>query len=247
MVEKSKFVPKKERSKRDAILTEGNKVNIKSGNISPKSKSKLFKTLDKRFDALLLDLDLIADSPMLETWRDMKKYQFNSLFEKLSKKFEDLAGGSYKRIYLDRVCCTKNKHGKKTYWLEQVPRDNIINHLTKKKKPYYSDRIFDQKNVLRGLHETIDTKKKLLEAYSRVLLPLSSKNGNTKKEIEDLLQLTPKNHPKRKMRCKKCGYVYSAKCPDCLKRSSKEFQRQTKNITLNEYVITRTIYDKDWK
>ena len=237
MVNKGKKLRRKN-TERKAILTEAERRNLKSGYMSSVSKSKLYNKLDPRISALVDDLNLIAKSEILETWRQLKKYEYNSEFSKLATIFEELSGSEFKKIYLDRIRTTKNTKGKKTYWLEISPSDHILDKLWKKKKPYYSERIFHPENVLRGLKETPMTKELLMEAYYLRLIPLHKKDSVEKKTIQRVIESKKRKAAKKKKmpKCKTCGYRYSAKCPDCRRRSHKKFTDMLKEITLDEHV-----------
>ena len=240
MVDNSRKLVRK-KSKREAILTEAEKINIRSGKISSKSRSKLYDKLDQRFEALIEDLYLISKSHTLEIWRRMKKFQYRSDLSKLAKIFEDLAGSEFTRIYLDRIRYSKSTNGKKVFWLEASPSESVLDKLWKKKKPYYSDRIFKPEYVLRGLKETKKTRELLMEAYNLSLIPLNAEEGIERKNLQKILESKKKKQSKKKIRCKTCGYVYSAKCSDCRERKHKEFQEIVKEMRPNEYVQFQSI------
>ncbi len=241
MVDKSKKLPKRKRSRRDALLTEGEKLLLKEEDINSKSKSKLFRKLDRRFETLLKDLDIIQTSPQLEIWRQMKKYQFNSEFETISRKFDELSGGGFKRIYLDRIRDVK-KDGKKFFWLEKHSGEQILDRTVTKKKPYYTERIFFPKNIFRGLKLGQKDEAVLMEAYRGGLLPTQKTNALDSKQLLTKIKRASLPQPKKvQKRCKTCGYVMSPKCPDCIKRSHERFEEMAKNIKLNEYAMTRKI------
>lgn len=221
----------RKKSKRKAILTEAEKINIKSGKISSKSKSKLHHKLDQRFEALIEDLYLISKSDTLKIWRQLKKYQYNSDLSKLAKIFEDFAGSEFTRIYLDKIRSSKNSKGNKVFWLEASLSEKILDKLWKKKKPYYTERIFNPENILRGLKESKKTRDMLMEAYNLKIIPLNAREGIERKNLQKSLE--PKK--KIKIKCKTCGYVNSPKCLDCRKRNHNKFQEIVKGMQPNEY------------
>jgi len=221
----------RKKSERKAILTEAEKINIRSGKISSKSKSKLHHKLDQRLEALIEDLYLISKSDTLKIWRQLKKYQYNSDFSKLAKIFEDLAGSEFTRIYLDKIRYSKNSKGKKVFWLEASPSKRILDKLWKKKKPYYNERIFNPENILRGLKKSKKTRNMLMKAYNLKIIPLNAREGIERKNLQKSLE--PKK--KKKIICKTCGYVNSPKCPDCRKRNHNKFQEIVKGMQPNEY------------
>jgi len=234
---------RRKRTERKAILTETEQKNIKSGKMNSKVKSKLYSKLDQRLSALIDDLDLIAKSETLRTWRQLKKYQFNSEFSKLAKIFEDLAGSEFTKIYLDRIHSYKNSKGKKIYWLEKSSSDRILDKLWKKKKPYYSERIFHPENILRGLKESKITKELLIQAYYLRLIPLRKEEAREIKIIQKMIEAKKRKTAKKKRmpKCKTCGYRYSAKCPECRKRFHNKFKYMLNEMNPNEYVMFQSI------
>jgi len=174
------------RTKREALLSEAQRKKIRSREMSSSEKSDIYRNLDEKLPALLDDLNIIAKSKTLDTWRKLKKYQFRSDFSKLAKIFEDIAGSEFTKIYLDRICSDKNSEGKKVFWLEISPSDKILYRMWKKKKPYYSEKIFRPENILRRSKETKKTKELLMEAYYFNLLPFHKEEGlDRKKNSED--------------------------------------------------------------
>lgn len=230
----------RKKSKRKAILTEAEKINIKSGKISSKSKSKLYHKLDQRFEALIEDLYLISKSDTLKIWRQLKKYQYNSDLLKLAKIFEDLAGSEFTRIYLDKIRSSKNSKGNKVFWLEASRQDKILDRVWKKKKPYYSEKLFQPTNVLRGSKETKKIKDLLMEAYNMKIIPIQEKNAIEKKTIQAIIE-SIKRKTLKNSKCKTCGFKYSPKCPTCRKRMNNKFQKKIEGKPLTEYVMIQNI------
>ena len=241
MVDNGKVL-RREKTERKAILTEAETRNIKSGKMSSKSKSKLYSKLDKRLSALVEDLYLLAENEItLGTWRQLKKYEYNSDFSKLAKIFEDLAGSDYTKIYLDKIHSAKNSEGKKTYWLEKASKGPILNKLWKKKRPYYTERIFHVEYIFRGLNDSRKTKELLKKAYHLQLIPFKKQNAITIKTIQKKIESAKRKTIKKMPRCKTCGYRYSLKCPDCKKRFHNKFQKKLKFMRPNEYVQFQSV------
>jgi len=232
---------RRKRTERKAILTETEREDIRSRKMNSKSKSRLYSKLDQRLSTLVDDLNLLTKSKTLWTWRELKKYQYNSDFSKLGKIFEDLAGSEFTKIYLDRIRSAKNSNEKKVFWLEMSPSVHILDKLWKKKKPYYSEKIFRPGNVLRGLKESKKTRDLLMKAYYSNLIPLHQEKGLERKTIQKILESKRKKETKKKSKCKTCGHIYSHKCPDCRKRYHNEFQEKLKGMRPNEYLQFQSV------
>jgi len=236
-------VSRTKRTERKALLSEADRRNIKSGKMSSTSKSRLYNKLDERLPALMDDLNLIAKSKTLETWRILKKYEYKSEFSKLAKIFEDISGTEFKKIYLERICSSKNSKGKKVFWLEKFSPERILDRLWKKKKPYYSEKIFQPKNILKGSRESRKTKELLMEAYFLQLIPFEKQKAIERKMIQKIIESKKRKAAKKKKmpRCKTCGFIYSPKCPDCKKRFHNQFKDMIKDKQFNEYVMFQNV------
>jgi len=234
------------RTKREALLSEAQRKKIRSREMSSSEKSDIYRNLDEKLPALLDDLNIIAKSKTLDTWRKLKKYQFRSDFSKLAKIFEDIAGSEFTKIYLDRIRWGKNSKGKKVFWLEISPSDKILDRMWKKKKPYYSEKIFRPENILTGSKETKKTKELLMEAYYLKLLPFHKKEGLERKKIQKILESKKKKVSKKSPKCKTCGFRYSPKCPVCRERFHNKFKDIMKDTRLNEYLMVQKINTKDY-
>jgi len=82
----------------------------------------------------------------------------------------------------------------------------------------------------------------LIEAYRCGLLPNQMNKALDSKQLLRKIKTPSKTKPiKVKKRCKKCGYVMSPFCSECVKRSHKVFEEMEKNFPLNEYSMTRII------
>ena len=241
MVNNSKIL--RRNTERKAILTKAERENIMSGKMSSALKSKLYNKLDPRISALVDDLNIIVNSEIMETWRQVKKYQYGSEFAELAKIFEDLAGAEFKKIYLDHIRCDKNSKGKKVFWLEQRSSERILDKFEKKKKPYYSDRIFHPSYILRGLKETKDTKNLLIQAYVLKLIPTQKQKALKKEQIQKKIETEKRKIVKNEeiSKCKRCGFRYSAKCTHCKERIDKKFKNMIKEMVPNEYVMFQSI------
>jgi len=222
------------------LLTPSERKVLRSRKMTSSTKAKICSNLDKRLSRFLGDLYLIAESEDLRVWREIKKYQFNSEFSQIAKVFEEIAGSEFNKIYLDRIRITKNSYGTKLFWKEIITPDRILDHHWKKSKPYYSDRIFQPTNILRGLKESQKTKELLMKANNFDIIPSQEENAIDKKTIITIIESIDKKTSKNS-KCKTCGFKFSPHCPTCQKRNHRKFQKIIKGRRLSEYVWFQNI------
>jgi len=222
------------------LLTPSERKVLRSRKMTSSTKAKICSNLDKRLSRFLVDLYLIAESEDLRVWREIKKYQFNSEFSQIAKVFEEIAGSEFNKIYLDRIRITKNSYGTKLFWKEIITPDRILDHHWKKSKPYYSDRIFQPTNILRGLKESQKTKELLMKANNFDIIPSQEENAIDMKTIITIIESIDKKTSKNS-KCKTCGFKFSPHCPTCQKRNHRKFQKIIKGRRLSEYVWFQNI------
>jgi len=222
------------------LFTKTGRKAIQNRKMTASSKAKICNILDKRLPVLLKDLHLIAKSEDLKAWREIKKYQFNSEFSQIAKAFEEISGSEFNKIHMDRIRITKNSYGTKLFWKEIITHDRILDHHWKKSKPYYSDRIFQPTNILRGLKESQKTKELLMKANNFDIIPSQEENAIDKKTIITIIESIDKKTLKNS-KCKTCGFKFSPHCPICQKRNHRKFQKIIKGRRLSEYVWFQNI------
>ncbi len=130
---------------------------------------------------LIRDLDIIARSKHLETWRALKRFEYNSDFARIAKIFTVLNTRSFRTVYLDKIREIKGKDSKMRFYLEEFPKEKITPRVQTKRRPYYSDKIFDPKHLLTKSSTTVrnneDLTKLLIRAYESEILPKEEKNA----------------------------------------------------------------------
>lgn len=85
-------------------------------------KSQFHHILDKRFDALLKDLDLLGRSDKLKSWRSLRVWKYNYHLKAtnyFNTLFSDIQRGYQSAIR--RVSTGKGKNKKSLYWLDNSP------------------------------------------------------------------------------------------------------------------------------
>lgn len=180
-----KNLTRPKRSGRIALLTSFER-NYISGRkkLGISNRKKLFSKLERRFDALLVDLDIIAQSDLLKTWKARYCLKHHPLeFEKIFTRAVLL----YQPLHLSIVRNIK-KNGETRFWLE--PFDDMNQEYRNKIK---NDRVFDPKYILRKIRR-IDENigATLVEAYQKHKLPHREDYALTIAEIKEHIK-TGKN------------------------------------------------------
>lgn len=161
-------------------------------NFTSKDKSVLHSKLDKKFEEMLEDLKLIADSKNLQTWREMSFYQGKKFWEleKLFKKFTNSVINP-RRIFIDKFRSVISGN-KIKYWLEPKTwdqlEDDLKNKKLKTKKLYYNEKIFRPEFMLRELKARKETKKLIMKLWEKGSLPQNPKNAITLEQIKKKLK-----------------------------------------------------------
>jgi len=171
-----------ERSKRGVFLTDKEFELLQKGHMAPKPRSKLHEKLDEKFPLLLDEIELISQSIVLEPWREIKRRQYLSEFKKIGKIFLELSDEeTFKETHIDLIR-TSNKTGEVVEYcqVKYDPKDQ--------KNFYYTDRIFDEDYVLRGIKARPEVKKLLLKGYKKGIIPSNKKIALTIEEIKNQMK-----------------------------------------------------------
>jgi hypothetical protein len=201
-------VPKRDgRSRRDALLTQAQMDMLRYGEkLKTKSKTKLYRQLDKLLPLLLEDLDMILTSHHLEAWRAYKRYEYGILFKDIGRRFYAFAENEslFKKVYPYRIREKINKNtATKLYWKELVvhPGRTINELLSKrfdKRDVYYSDKIFKEKNLFVGTGiRTPKQREFFLDADKFGLIPTEEAKAVDKDTLKKQLA-AKKGHLKHK-------------------------------------------------
>ena len=171
-----------ERSKRGVLLTDKEFDSLKDGFMDTKSRSKLHEKLDTKFEYLIEELEVISTSPVLEPWREIT-CQYYEKFQDLSRICNNISNPKQlKSIYLDMIVSAKVS-GETAYYIIEVKQPSKSAKTT-----YYSKRIFDEANVLRGIKARKEVKKILLKAYKKKFRHTLKKDAKTLPELKQLLR-----------------------------------------------------------
>jgi len=123
---------------RNAILTKQQKIHLKSKTVDPKILNNIKRTLDKKLDGLTEDLDIIANSNHLESWRSLQSEKFQELHEILESTVMN-----FKPAYQYSVKTFSRKVGKKKFRMFWMDRSEESNFST--------ERIFEPSFALRKI------------------------------------------------------------------------------------------------
>ncbi len=158
---------------RNAILTKQQKIHLKSKNVDPKILNNIKRTLDKKLDGLTEDLDIIANSKHLESWRSLQSEKF----QELKKVLEDTVM-SFKPFYSFAVKTFTKKVGKKKFrmfWMDLSEESN-----------FSADRIFEPSFALRKIKHYLegDSFELLCWAVENNLIPYYEKIAKREEDFE---------------------------------------------------------------
>jgi hypothetical protein len=151
---------------RNAILTKQQKIHLKSKTVDPKILNNIKRTLDKKLDGLTEDLDIIANSNHLESWRSLQSEKFQELHEILQNTVMN-----FKPAYQYSVKTFSRKVGKKKFRMFWMDRSEESNFST--------DRIFEPSFALRKIKHYLndDSFELLCWAVENKLIPHHKKNA----------------------------------------------------------------------
>ena len=155
---------------RNAILTKQQKIHLKSKTVDPKILNNIKRTLDKKLDGLTEDLDIIANSNHLESWRSLQSEKFQELHEILQNTVMN-----FKPAYQYSVKTFSRKVGKKKFRMFWMDRSEESNFST--------DRIFEPSFALRKIKHYLndDSFELLCWAVENNLIPCYK--NNAKREL----------------------------------------------------------------
>lgn len=169
-------MPKKTHGSRTAILTEQEKIDLKSEKrINSKKLSKLYKKLDSRIESLIKDLKIIGKSSHLVTWRIVRMNTWEpSELASLHGLFNDVGG----QLHLAVIRSHKKKN-KRYFWLDRSPLGEPW--------PSVDERTLEKSYVLRKIRGKITEKtaETLLKAYEKRDLPETKNEAITEEEIKN--------------------------------------------------------------
>jgi len=151
---------------RNAILTKQQKIHLKSKTVDPKILNNIKRTLDKKLDGLTEDLDIIANSNHLESWRSLQSEKFQELHEILQNTVMN-----FKPAYQYSVKTFSRKVGKKKFRMFWMDRSEESNFST--------ERIFEPSFALRKIKHYLndDSFELLCWAVENNLIPYYKKNA----------------------------------------------------------------------
>jgi hypothetical protein len=151
---------------RNAILTKQQKIHLKSKTVDPKILNNIKRTLDKKLDGLTEDLDIIANSNHLESWRSLQSEKFQELHEILESTVMN-----FKPAYQYSVKTFSRKVGKKKFRMFWMDRSEESNFST--------ERIFEPSFALRKIKHYLndDSFELLCWAVENNLIPYYKKNA----------------------------------------------------------------------
>jgi len=155
---------------RNAILTKQQKIHLKSKTVDPKILNNIKRTLDKKLDGLTEDLDIIANSNHLESWRSLQSEKFQELHEILESTVMN-----FKPAYQYSVKTFSRKVGKKKFRMFWMDRSEESNFST--------ERIFEPSFALRKIKHYLndDSFELLCWAVENNLIPCYK--NNAKREL----------------------------------------------------------------
>ena len=155
---------------RNAILTKQQKIHLKSKTVDPKILNNIKRTLDKKLDGLTEDLDIIANSNHLESWRLLQSEKFQELHEILQNTVMN-----FKPAYQYSVKTFSRKVGKKKFRMFWMDRSEESNFST--------ERIFEPSFALRKIKHYLndDSFELLCWAVENNLIPYYK--NNAKREL----------------------------------------------------------------
>lgn len=168
-----KKYPRRKNGKRDAILTVQDRIHLTSEKTSLKTLNKIQKNIDKRLEALEIDLSIIEQSKQIEGWKSCKF----TIFQKLGQTFTDI-GFSFKPVYPYVVKRYKKNIDKRrlfVYWIDE----SIESHLT-------HDRIFEPSFALRKIKSSLtdNSIKTLTKAVESGIIPTFEDNAKPEESFE---------------------------------------------------------------
>ena len=151
---------------RNAILTKQQKIHLKSKTVDPKILNNIKRTLDKKLDGLTEDLDIIANSNHLESWRSLQSEKFQELHEILQSTVMN-----FKPAYQYSVKTFSKKVGTKKFrmfWMDLSEESN-----------FSTERIFEPSFALRKIKHYLndDSFELLCWAVENNLIPYYKKNA----------------------------------------------------------------------
>ena len=155
---------------RNAILTKQQKIHLKSKTVDPKILNNIKRTLDKKLDGLTEDLDIIANSNHLESWRSLQSEKFQELHEILQNTVMN-----FKPAYQYSVKTFSKKVGTKKFRMFWMDRSEESNFST--------ERIFEPSFALRKIKHYLndDSFELLCWAVENNLIPCYK--NNAKREL----------------------------------------------------------------
>jgi len=155
---------------RNAILTKQQKIHLKSKTVDPKILNNIKRTLDKKLDGLTEDLDIIANSNHLESWRSLQSEKFQELHKVLESTVMN-----FKPAYQYSVKTFSRKVGKKKFRMFWMDRSEESNFST--------ERIFEPSFALRKIKHYLndDSFELLCWAVENNLIPCYK--NNAKREL----------------------------------------------------------------
>jgi len=183
-------------SGRIALLTKQEKYFLQGKkSLDSKNKWKLQNKLDKRFAALLNDLEIIRRSKVLDLWRATRYYRLihPSQFELLAQIF-----GSAKEVHLGMIkYFIKNERTLKENKLHDIPQFEkilITHHYFwidlsphEQETPRIDKKSLKPEFVLRKLPYNIKKEfgRKLIEVYQKGVIPTSKERAKRISEMWD--------------------------------------------------------------
>ena len=169
------------RSKRGVLLTDREIELLQDGQMDPKSRSKLHEKLDEKLPIMLDEIEIISNSKILEPWREIKRRQLWLRFEKIADIFYELSDkNTFKQTHTDLIRILDKKE-------KTVQYIDFKSAPTEEKKIYYTDRIFSEDYVLRGIKARPEVKKLLLKGYKRGIIHSNHKKTITLEAIKNKL------------------------------------------------------------
>jgi len=155
---------------RNAILTKQQKIHLKSKTVDPKILNNIKRTLDKKLDGLTEDLDIIANSNHLESWRSLQSEKFQELHKVLESTVMN-----FKPAYQYSVKTFSKKVGTKKFRMFWMDRSEESNFST--------ERIFEPSFALRKIKHYLndDSFELLCWAVENNLIPCYK--NNAKREL----------------------------------------------------------------
>lgn len=164
------------KTKRLVIFSENDKKYLKGIiELDTKNTSKFHKNLDRRFDALRQDLELIARSDKLSVWRSHNRVKLE-VYSK-TNVFEQMLSNS-QLLYVDVI--RHKKSGKRNlFWVDMQPRKNNRTDL----------RSLDPQFLLRKMYGPNKEKfgVTLIDAYKKGFIPTDKDDAISETKLISLL------------------------------------------------------------